>query len=79
MSPTELPPRQAEAIEVIRKLTLEQRFPPTVREIAQAMHVSHSTARQYLLSLETKGRITRSVATSRSIVIIDPQAAVVAP
>ena len=74
MNMPELPPRQAEAVQVIRRLTFEQRFPPTLREIAQAMHVSHSTARQYIVSLEAKGRITRSVATSRSIVLVDPVA-----
>lgn len=67
----ELPPRQLAAVEVIRRLTDDLHYPPTIREIAQAMGVSHTTVRQYLDALERKGRITRGVATSRSVVIRD--------
>ena len=67
----ELPPRQAEAVEVVRRFTDEYRYPPTIAEVAQIMRVSRSSVRQYFEALEAKGRITRAPATSRSVVVVD--------
>jgi SOS-response transcriptional repressor LexA len=67
----ELPTRQLEAVEVIRKFTLEYGYPPCVREMAQIMRVTPTAVRQYLESLERKGAIRRTPGTSRSVVLVE--------
>ncbi len=68
---SELPARQLEAVEVIRRFTAEYGYPPCVREMAQIMRVTPTAVRQYYESLERKGVIRRTPGTSRSVVIVE--------
>jgi DNA-binding MarR family transcriptional regulator len=46
-------------------------FPPTVREIGDACHLSRSTVTRNLDRLEALGRITRQPGKARSITLTD--------
>ena len=54
-----LTPREGEALELVRALTREKGWPPTLRELGIHLHVSRTTAQYLLESLEAKGAIMR--------------------
>ncbi|MBN1424540.1 repressor LexA [Candidatus Fermentibacteria bacterium] len=65
-------PRQRALLREVRRLTKEQGYPPTIRELAQALGVrSPNGVRQQLLSLERKGCLRREPGKPRGIVLAD--------
>ena len=65
-----LPPKLAKTFQLIQKKIKEKGYPPTVREICQAVGVTSSaTAHKYLTILEEKGYISREKERSRAIKI----------
>src|SRR5487761_960830 len=66
--------RQRQILEFLRTHSREHAYPPTVREIGQAVGLSSSsTVQNHLNTLETRGFITRDPAKSRTVEIVDAQ------
>ncbi|HSQ41472.1 MAG TPA: transcriptional repressor LexA [Fibrobacteraceae bacterium] len=64
--------RQEEVLEYIRRRSDETRFPPTVREIGEAFHISSTNGvRSILGALIKKGYIKRSPRLSRGLEILN--------
>ena len=69
--------RQKEILEVIKKSILERGFPPSVREICDAVNLkSTSSVHAHLETLERYGYIRRDPTKSRTIEIVDNDFAV---
>lgn len=69
----DLTARQAEVLSIIRAHQLEHGYPPTVREIGNAMHIGSTNAvTDHLRALERKGAITRTPYAARSIKLVEP-------
>ena len=67
--------RQREILDFITEQISQKNYPPSVREICQAMGLrSSSTAHAHLKALERKGYIRRDPAKPRAIEILDPTA-----
>jgi len=72
MSKETLTNKQTEILEYIRQEILAKGYPPSIREICQAVNLkSTSSVHAHLASLEAKGYIRRDLTKSRSIEIID--------
>lgn len=70
MTNDKLTKRQQQILDYIRKCIEVKHYPPSVREIGQAIGLSSpSTVHAHLNALETKGYIKRDGAKSRSMVI----------
>lgn len=70
MQNDKLTKRQQEILDYIRKCIEVKHYPPSVREIGEAIGLSSpSTVHAHLNALETKGYIKRDGAKSRSMVI----------
>ncbi len=64
--------KQSEILEYMKKEILNRGFPPSVREICQAVHLkSTSSVHAHLETLEKKGYIRRDPTKPRAIEIID--------
>ena len=64
--------RQNEILEYIKETILENGYPPSVREICEAVHLkSTSSVHSHLEALEVKGYIRRDPSKPRTIEIID--------
>ena len=67
----QLSPKQARIYEFILSFTQENGYPPSVREIADAVGLkSPSTVHFHLKSLEEAGVITRGVSKTRAITAV---------
>ncbi len=65
--------RQQEVLNFIREEVLDKNYPPSVREICQAMNLSSSsTAHSHLKALQKKGYIKRDPTKPRALAITDP-------
>jgi repressor LexA len=68
----ELSDRQRQILEYIRKITRERNYPPSVREIGEAVGLaSSSTVHNHLNQLERKGLIHRDPSKSRTVQLVD--------
>lgn len=64
--------KQQEILEFVRKSIMNSGYPPTVREIGEAVHLrSTSSVQSHLDALEKNGYIRRNPMRSRSIEIMD--------
>ncbi len=64
--------REHRILDFMKKAALERGYPPTVRELCEALHVkSTSTIHKDLASLEKKGFIRRDPSKPRAIEIVD--------
>jgi repressor LexA len=73
-----LNPRQREILEFLRNHARNHAYPPTVREIGQAVGLSSSsTVQNHLNALEQKGHIRRDPTKSRTVEVVgdEPQLA----
>ncbi len=61
--------RQREVVSTIKRLTHDRGFPPTVRELAQALKVSINGVTGHLAALKRKGLVTWMANKARSIVL----------
>ena len=59
--------RRDEVLHVIRSHVAENGYPPTVREIAAALGVGHSTAQRAILELIAEGNIERQGGAARGL------------
>ncbi|NLZ38730.1 MAG: transcriptional repressor LexA [Firmicutes bacterium] len=67
-----LTPRQLQILEFIRQEVREKNYPPSVREIGEAVGLSSSsTVHAHLAKLEEKGFIRRDPAKPRAIELLD--------
>ena len=72
MSESRITKKQEEILEYIKNELLERGFPPTVREICQAVSLkSTSSVHSHLESLEKSGYIRRDPTKPRAIEIVD--------
>lgn len=72
MSERELSKRKREILEYIKETILKKGYPPSVREIGEAVHLkSTSSVHMYLDALEQSGYIRRDPAKPRTIEILD--------
>jgi repressor LexA len=70
--PNSLNTRQRQILEYLRDHARQHAYPPTVREIGQAVGLSSSsTVQNHLNSLETRGYIRRDPSKSRTVEIIE--------
>ena len=68
----ELSDRQAQILDYIRKVTRERNYPPSVREIGEAVGLSSSsTVHNHLNHLERRGLIRRDPSKSRTVQLVD--------
>ena len=64
--------KQTEILEYIKECVLKKGYPPSVREICEAVHLkSTSSVHSHLATLEEKGYIRRDPTKPRTIEIID--------
>jgi repressor LexA len=74
-----LNPRQREILEFLRNHARNHAYPPTVREIGQAVGLSSSsTVQNHLNALEQKGHIRRDPTKSRTVEVVGDEPAAVA-
>lgn len=74
-----LTPRQTEALVFIAAYTTEHGYPPTTRELSDAMGIaSNNGAAEHLDRLMRKGLIKRTPMVARSIVLTDAGRAFIA-
>ena len=59
--------RRDEVLQIIRSHVAENGYPPTVREIASALGVGHSTAQRAILDLIAEGKIERQDGAARGL------------
>lgn len=72
MRTTELTPKQAEIFEYMKSVILEKGYPPSVREIGEAVNLkSTSSVFMHLEAMENKGYIRKDPAKPRTIEICD--------
>ncbi|WP_190238976.1 transcriptional repressor LexA [Pelotomaculum schinkii] len=70
----DLTPKQAEILKVIKDNLRHKGYPPSVREIGQAVGLSSSsTVHGYLRKLEKKGYLRRDPTKPRAIEVLDPE------
>ena len=70
--PGKISPKQAEILEFIRQEYLRKSYPPTVREICEAVHLkSTSSVHSHLETLERNGYIRRDPTKPRANEIVD--------
>ena len=70
-----LNPRQREILEFLRSHKRNHAYPPTVREIGQAVGLSSSsTVQNHLNALEQKGYIRRDPTKSRTVEVVEDDA-----
>lgn len=75
-----LTPQQEKVLDFIRAYIEKEGYPPSVREICQAIgFYSSSTAHHYLEKLEERGYIERHPSRPRAIRILEPDGAAPAP
>jgi repressor LexA len=66
----ELSSRQRQVFDLLQHFIAAQGYPPSIRELAQALGISHSAAHGYLETLERKGFVRRDPARSRAIELL---------
>jgi repressor LexA len=68
MAKGKLSPRQQEILKFIARFTDEKRYPPTIREIGEAVGISSTSVVNYnLTKLEKEGHIVRDLKVSRGV------------
>ncbi len=78
--PNTLNARQRQILDFLRSHAREHAYPPTVREIGQAVGLSSSsTVQNHLNTLETRGYIRRDPSKSRTVEIVEQDAVAAAP
>lgn len=68
----ELTPRQSEVVALIRQHVNTAGFPPSTRELADALGVSSTAVEGHLSALQKKGVLRRSPGIARGIRILTP-------
>jgi repressor LexA len=72
MARGKLSERQRGMIEFIRKFTLDKGYPPTIRQIGEAVGISSTSVVNYNLNkLEKDGHITRDLKVSRGVRLVE--------
>jgi repressor LexA len=67
----DLSPRQQEMLKFIKAFVEENGFPPTIREIGSAVHISSTSVVNYNLNiLQAKGYLQRNRDISRGVRLI---------
>lgn len=78
--PNQLNNRQQQILDFLRSHSRDHAYPPTVREIGQAVGLSSSsTVQNHLNSLEARGFIRRDPAKSRTVEVVQADGAMTAP
>lgn len=73
--PDRLTPRQRRVLETIRTSVEDRGYPPTMREIGEAVGLSSpSSVKHQLMTLERKGYLRRDPNRPRAMEVVDPDA-----
>lgn len=68
--------RQRQVLEVLQKMTASQSYPPSVRELAEALQLrSPSSIKHHLDVLEEKGYLRRAPKSPRALEVLNPATA----
>ena len=62
--------RQAEGLRAVKRLIEKQGYPPTLREISDALKVTNTAARDHLLALRRAGKVDWVANKSRTLRIL---------
>lgn len=68
----ELTQRQRQVVALVRGLTADRGFPPTVREVAAGLGVHVHAAAMHLRAAQRKGALRSTPRTARSTVVLLP-------
>jgi repressor LexA len=72
---SDITPRQQRILDVIAKTVRERGYPPTVREIGEAVGLnSSSSVHAQLANLERKGMLTKDATKPRAMALSEPKA-----
>jgi repressor LexA len=72
---SDITPRQQRILDVIAKTVRERGYPPTVREIGEAVGLtSSSSVHAQLANLERKGMLTKDATKPRAMTLSEPKA-----
>jgi len=72
---SDITPRQQRILDVIAKAVRERGYPPTVREIGEAVGLtSSSSVHAQLANLERKGMLTKDATKPRAMALSEPKA-----
>jgi repressor LexA len=72
---SDITPRQQRILDVIAKTVRERGYPPTVREIGEAVGLnSSSSVHAQLTNLERKGMLTKDATKPRAMALSEPKA-----
>jgi repressor LexA len=67
MTMNQLSSRQRQVLGLLQELVASKGYPPSIRELAEALGISHSAAHGYLQALERKGFVRRDPTKPRAI------------
>lgn len=67
----EISARQRRTLEEIRNFLLRKKFPPTIKELAGILGISHASAHEQVTRLVRKGYLTREPHTARGLALVE--------
>lgn len=70
MAGRKLSSKQGQVLALLRHLIANRGYPPSIRELAEALEISHSAAHGYLQALELKGFVRRDPTKARGIELL---------
>ncbi|NTU89452.1 MAG: transcriptional repressor LexA [Actinobacteria bacterium] len=77
MNGEKLTKRQQQVLDYVQSESAKNSYPPTVREIGEALGLSSSaTVHTHLAALEAKGYLHRDASKSRSLTVVSPESTV---
>ena len=67
----EISARQRRTLEEIRNFPLRKKFPPTIKELAGILGISHASAHEQVTRLVRKGYLTREPQKARGLALVE--------
>jgi repressor LexA len=67
----EISARQRRTLEEIRNFLLRKKFPPTIKELAGILGISHASAHEQVTRLVRKGYLTREPQKARGLALVE--------
>jgi len=67
----EISARQRRTLEEMRNFLLRKKFPPTIKELAGILGISHASAHEQVTRLVRKGYLTREPQKARGLALVE--------
>lgn len=67
----EISDRQKRTLQEIRDFLLRKKFPPTIKELAGILGISHASAHEQVTRLVRKGYLTREPQKARGLALVE--------